>query len=178
MVDLDLEFVSPVPMGETFVQSEPLPLDHRRVVAAVCCLLVGRRCGCEAQCQQALVAQGNRRSSGHDFTDRRGAAVAVASTVACGSPAFRQPLRFPRMDRRRPVPVWLRLGNQRAVAARTQLGPADVSPRAARTGHKWAVRAHSSSDLHGTGSSDDRFRDWHKHFLGAAGGPCRRVLHL
>ena len=49
MVDIDTEFVSPVTMGETFVQSEPIPLDHRRVVAAICCLLGGRRCGCKAQ---------------------------------------------------------------------------------------------------------------------------------
>ena len=46
---LDTGFVSFVTTGETLVQSEPLPFDHRGVVAGVCCLLGSRRRGREAQ---------------------------------------------------------------------------------------------------------------------------------
>ena len=49
MVDIDIVFVSSVTRRETLVQSEPVPFDHRRVVAVVRCLLGSRRCGGEAQ---------------------------------------------------------------------------------------------------------------------------------
>jgi hypothetical protein len=164
MVDMDTRFVSSVTRGETLVQSEPKPSDHRRVVAIVCCLLGSRRCGREAQHKRRPAARGNRPASGRDLDDRHGAAVPIASRVSGGDPAFCQPLRHPRLDRRRAVYVGLRLRRIRAVAPRAQLGHADVSQGAARTGHTRALRIHTSSDLRGTDSGDARFRDWREHY--------------
>jgi hypothetical protein len=178
MVDIGTGFVSSVTRGETLVQREPIPIDHRRVVAAVCCLLGSRRCGRKAQYKQTSVAPGNRCASGRDVTDRGGVAVHFASRVPCGNPAFCQPLQSPRLDGRCAVSVWLWPGDQRATAPRAQLGHAHVSQGAARAGHKRALRAPSSSDLHGTDFGDARFRDWCKPFLGADAGAGRRVLHL
>src|SRR5579872_7535465 len=98
-------------IGETLVQSEPVPLDYRRIVAAVCCLLGSRRRGCEAQRRQAPVAQGNRLAPGRDLADRRGAGVPIASAASRGGPAFCRPLQYARLDRRCGVSVGLQLGD-------------------------------------------------------------------